>query len=260
MRVTKCILVCSAKARPFIGRQRVGDLMARVTNDVQQVNQLISPALGMLTESTLTLIVPLIAIATLRGELLLVPIVFLVSFSLSLRRYNNALRPVAGALRERFGTLNAGLTESIAGIEVVKGFAQEPAEERRFTTNARSYRDMFVREGDVSARYLPLLVYGIAVGIGFGHALWLFIQGRITVGQVISFMVCLRCCVRQPTFSLTTFSVIQQSLASAARILALINAETELDENTAGIARPVVGEITFEHVSFAYAPQDGTQS
>ena len=228
--------------------------MARVTNDVQQINQLISPALGMMTESTLTLIVPLIAIATLEAELLLVPVLFLICFSITLRRYNNALRPVAGALRERFGVMNAGLAESISGSEVVKGFAQEPEEERRFTGNARSYRNMFVREGEVSARYLPLLIYGIAVGLAFGHALYLFLHGRISVGQVISFMTLMEV-LRSPTvFSLTTFSVIQQSLASAERILTLIKTETELDENAAGIAQPMVGEITFEDVSFGYVP------
>src|SRR4029079_5704856 len=112
-----------AKSQTFHGRQRVGDLMARVTNDVQQINQLISPALGITTESTLTLIIPLITIATLNLNLLLVPLLFLASLTAALRLRNNNLRPVAGMLRARFGTMNAGLAETITGIEVVKGFA-----------------------------------------------------------------------------------------------------------------------------------------
>ncbi len=136
---------------------------------------------------------------------------------------------------------------------MVKGFAQEPEEQRRFTQNARSYRDMFVREGEVAARYLPLLVYGIAVGLAFGHALWLCLQGSITVGEVIAFMA-LMGVLRSPTsFSLTSFSVVQQGLASAARILELIKTETELDENAVGHAATIEGEITFEDVSFGYA-------
>ena len=244
------------KSQTFHSRQRIGDLMARVTNDVQQVNQLISPALSMLTESTLTLIVPLITIALLRVELLLVPVCFLVAFGLTLRRYNNALRPVAGELRERFGLLNAGLAESISGIEVVKGCAQEPAEERRFRSNAHAYRDLFAREGEVSARYLPLLVYGIAVGLAFAHALYLYRLGRITVGDVIAFMALVDV-LRSPTvFSLMTFSVIQQSLASAARILGLITTETELDENAGGVAQPMAGALEFRDVSFGYGASD----
>ncbi len=60
--------------------------------------------------------------------------------------HNNNLRPVAGQLRTRFGVLNAGLAETIRGIEVVKGFAQEAAEERRFGANADAYSESFVRE------------------------------------------------------------------------------------------------------------------
>ncbi len=246
------------KSQTFHSRQRVGDLMARVTNDVQQVNQLISPALGSMTESLLTLIVPLITIATIRVDLLLVPILFLVSFAIALQRYNIELRPVAGALRARFGTMNAGLAEAIAGIEVVKGFAQEIDEERRFRKHAHDYRDMFVREGQVEARYLPLLLYGIAVGLAFGHALYLYLQGVLSVGQVITYMALLET-LRFPTvFSLFTFSVIQQSLASAERILETITTETEMDEHAGGVSQPIEGEIRFEQVSFGYGDDTST--
>jgi len=238
------------KSQTFLGKQRVGDLLAKATNDVQQVNQLM--ALGRLVESTLTLTVPLVTIAFLRVDLLLVPIVFLLTFTVALRRYNIELRPLAIGMRARFGMMNARLAESIAGIEVVKGFAQEPAEERHFLANAGGYRDVFVREGEVRARYLPLLLYGIAVGLAFGHALYLLSRGLITVGQVIAYMALIEI-LRFPTGELlTTFSTIQQGFASSHRILDLITAETELDENAAGIARPIAGAIAFEGVAFGY--------
>ena len=241
-----------SKSQTFHGRQRIGDLMARVTNDVQQVNQFVSPALGMTTESLLTLVIPLITIASLNRNLLLVPLIFLLGVTFALRRHNNNLRPVAGMLRARFGAMNAGLAETITGIEVVKGFAQEPAEEGRFRENAHAYRDSFVREGEVNARYLPLLLYGITVGVAFGHALLLFRQGAISVGQVITYMAVLGTLRSPMRFLLTTSSVVQQSLASARRILDTILTETELDQNSAGTAQPMQGEIVFDHVSFSY--------
>ncbi len=127
-----------SKSQTFHGRQRVGDLMARVTNDVQQINQFVSPALGMTTEAVLSLVIPLITIATLDVNLLLVPVLFLIGLTFALRLHNKNLRPVAGQLRERFGAINAGLAETITGIEVVKGFAQEPAEEERFQRHTRA--------------------------------------------------------------------------------------------------------------------------
>ncbi len=246
-----------SKSQTFHGRQRVGDLMARVTNDVQQVNQFVSPALGMTTESLLTLIIPLITITTLNWRLLLVPLLFLVGLTLALRRHNNNLRPVAGMLRERFGRMNAGLAETITGIEVVKGFAQEAAEEERFRSNAHSYRDAFVREGDVTARYLPLLLYGVMLGLAFGHALLLFRQGIITVGNVITYMA-LFGTLRSPVrFLLNTSSVVQQSLASARRILEMILTETELDQNSAGMTKAIKGDVVFDQVSFSYEGSAG---
>ncbi len=248
------------KSQTFHGRQRVGDLMARVTNDVQLVNQFVSPALGMTTESLITLIVPLVTIATLDPKLLLMPLLFLTGLTFALRRHNRLLRPVAGMLRERFGVMNAGLAETVSGIEVVKGFAQETAEEAHFRDNAAAYRDAFVREGEVNARYLPLLLYGMTVGLAFGHALLLFRAGDISVGQVITYMALLGTLRSPVRFLLNTSSVVQQSLASARRILAMILTETELDQNTAGMAKAMAGDIRFEAVSFRYAGADAHQA
>lgn len=243
------------KSQTFHGRQRVGDLMARATNDVQETNRFVFPALGLTTESVFMLIIPLITITTLDLRLLLVPLLFLTGLTLTLRRHNEHLRPVAGQLRERFGLMNARLAEAISGIEVVKGFAQEEAEERHFKKNARSYHDAFVSEGDVNARYLPLLLYGMAIGLGFGHALFLQRQGIISVGEIITFMA-LIATLRSPVrFLLMTSTAIQQSLASARRILEMILTETELDENQTGIARPIEGDVRFEHVSFSYTSE-----
>jgi ATP-binding cassette subfamily B protein len=240
------------KSQTFHGRQRVGDLMARVTNDTQQASQIISPGFNFVIESLLSLLVPLIVISTINSALLLVPVCFLLVLALALWRYNTQLRPVASSLRERFGALNAGLTEAVAGIEVVKGFAQEAQEQQRFSGSARSYRDAFVRQGRVEARSLPLLVYGIAIGLAFGHALTLFLGGRLSVGQVITYMALLNTLRMPMRFLLMVFPIIQQSIASARRILAMITTESELGENAGGAAQQIAGEIVFDQVSFRY--------
>jgi ATP-binding cassette subfamily B protein len=246
------------KSQTFHGRQRVGELMARVTNDVQQMGQIVSPGFNFMFESGLTLLVPLIVIAAVQWELLLVPVLFLIVLGLTLWQYNNRLRPVAGALRERFGVMNAGLTEAVAGIEVVKGFAQEQVEEQRFSHSARAYRDSFVLQGRVEARSLPLLVYGVSIGLAFGHALLLFLDGRLSVGQVITYMALLNNLRMPMRFLLMIFSIIQQGIASTRRILDLITTETDLDENAHGVAQPIVGDIVFDQVAFSYGAADAS--
>jgi ATP-binding cassette, subfamily B, bacterial len=243
------------KSQTFHNRQQVGDIMARATNDVQQLNLMFSPGIMLIVDAAMFTIVPLIGIATVRLELLAAPLLFLLFFVFALRGYSRALNPISGALREQFGAINSRLAEAISGIEVVKGYAQEQEEQRRFSSNARGYRDFFVQEGRIKARYLPLLLFGIMFGVGFGHALLLFLNGTLTIGQVVAFMGLLGV-LRFPTFiSLFSFSLVQLGIAGAERILALINDETELDENAAGLARPIEGAIVFENVSFGYADE-----
>ncbi|MEP7189518.1 MAG: ABC transporter ATP-binding protein, partial [Roseiflexaceae bacterium] len=146
-----------------------------------------------------------------------------------------------------------------AGIEVVKASAQEQFERRKYRTHARSFRDLSVQQGHTEARYLPLLVYGFALGLLLLHALLLYQRGRVGIAEVIG-AVGLMNLLRFPTFiSVFSFSLIQSGVASAERILAIIRAETGLDENRAGVSQPIAGAITFEGVSFAYDERRKTE-
>ncbi|NJK81834.1 MAG: ABC transporter ATP-binding protein [Chloroflexaceae bacterium] len=241
------------KSLTFHNRQQVGDLMARATNDVQQMNLMINPGVGLIFDSFMSAIMPIIAIALLDVQLLLVPLIFMVSFLVALVFYTRELGPISGELQGQFGDMNAGLAESISGIEVVKAYAQEAAEERRFVNSASRYRDLFIKQGIVQARYLPLLFFGIAYGLAFGHALILFQAGALTPGDVVAFMG-LMGLLGFPTFiSLFSFVLVQLGLAGADRILSIINTDTELDENVQGYSSPMRGELVFENVSFGYS-------
>jgi ATP-binding cassette subfamily B protein len=240
------------KSQTFHGRQRVGDIMARATNDVRSLNLMFSPGMMLITDSLLNLIIPIILIGSIKIELLVTPIIFTFVLVITLRDYNRRLSPVSQAMRDQFGNINAGLAEAIAGIEVVKSNVQERYEWDKFTQNARRYRDLFVQQGEIQARYLPMLAFGIFWAAGFFHALVVWQTGRITLGEVVAF-VGLMGGLRFPTFiSLFSFDLVQLGIAGSRRILELINSETELDENIEGISNPIQGEVIFENVSFGY--------
>jgi len=238
------------KSQTFHNRQRVGDIMARATNDVRQLNPMMNPGVSLITESIMAILSPLVFIAFLRPELLLAPVLFVIAYIFALRRYTQQLNPVAGEQRWRFGEMNAGLTETITGIEVVKAAAQEAQERDKFTENARRVRDLFVKQGEIEARYLPLLLLGFALTGAFAHGLWLVSQHIITVGELVAYMG-LMGVLRFPAFiSIFTFSLVQMGIAGARRILVLMKEETELDENKAGYTAAMRGEIVFENVTF----------
>jgi ATP-binding cassette, subfamily B, bacterial len=240
------------KSQAFHDRQRVGDIMARATDDVNQLSSMIMPGASIAFEMLMGIIVPLIYMASLNINLLIVPLAFIVSYIILVRRYMRRLMPISRGQRDQFGKLNASLEETLAGIEVVKASAQEQFERRKYRTHARLFRDLFVKQGYTEARYLPLLVYGFALGLLLLHALLLYQRGRVGIAEVIG-AVGLMNLLRFPTFiSVFSFSLIQSGVASAERILAIIRAETGLDENRAGVSQPIEGAITFEDVSFTY--------
>jgi ATP-binding cassette subfamily B protein len=116
--------------------------------------------------------------------------------------------------------------------------------------NARQVRDLYVKQGEIEARYLPLLLLGFALTGAFAHGLWLVSHNQLSIGELVAYMG-LMGVLRFPAFiSIFTFSLVQMGLAGARRILELMQAETELDENKAGYAATIRGEIIVEHVTF----------
>ncbi|HZW27049.1 MAG TPA: ABC transporter ATP-binding protein [Trueperaceae bacterium] len=240
------------KSQTFHNRQRVGDLMARAANDVRQLNPMMNPGVALISESVLGLVVPLVFIATIDPRLLLAPVAFVLGFGFALRSYLNQLNPVVGQLRYRFGQLNAGLNETITGIEVVKSTVQESQEKAKFEREARTVRDLQVRQGLIQGRYLPQLLIGIAIAGAFGHGVVLLGLGDISTGDLVAYMGLMGALRFPAGVSSFTFSLVQLGLAGARRILELINAEVDMDLNESGYAGRIRGEIEFRDVSFAY--------
>ncbi|GAA3648298.1 ABC transporter ATP-binding protein [Nonomuraea antimicrobica] len=240
------------KSQTFHNRQRVGDLMARAANDIRQLNIMVTPGLDLIVDSGLTGLVPLFFIATIDPRLLLVPGVFAVVFVAALWHYMRQLNPVATRMREQFGDLNAGLSQAVRGIEVIKVMAQEQQERGRFRAYARLYRDSFVRNGLVQARYLPTLLFACAVAGALWHALHLQGIGAITVGDLVAFMGLMVMLGFPTQISIFTFSLVQIGIASARRILSTVTSEAELKQRADGHAARISGEIVFDGVTFGY--------
>ena len=245
------------KSMTFHSLQSAGDIMARATNDVREIGLMFNPGINLVIGSANFLLLPLLVAPTYHPSLILVPAVFTVAYVLALWQYLRELQPVSDRVRRAFGDMNAHLSEVIDGIEVVKGHAQEAEEVGRFSLNAESFRDAFVRQGDIEARFLPLLLLGLAEAGSFLHAMLLFRSGTLDLGQVIAFMGLIQL-FGFPTFvSLFAYSQVSLGMAGARRILELINRETKLDRNPSGFAKDLRGEIEFQAVQFGYGEDRG---
>ncbi len=240
------------KSQTFHDRQRVGDVMARATDDVNQLDYMVHPGIFFIIEIVLGLVLPVVYIAFINPQLILVPVLFILVYIVTVRSYFRRLSPVIGAQRFAFGIMNAGLEETITGIEVVKGSARESFERRKFMRNAKAVRDYLVEQGTIEARYLPYLFYGFALGLSFLHTMILFGEGRLDIGGVVA-VTGLVSAMRFPVFiSVFAFTLVQLGIAGGERILELIRASADMDENVDGHSGQVQGDLVFENVSFGY--------
>jgi ATP-binding cassette subfamily B protein len=240
------------KSMTFHDQQSVGDVMARATNDVREINLMMNPGVNLVIGSFMFLVMPLVIAPTMHPALVIVPLIFAVGYFILLQRFLGQLRPATETVRRQFGGMNAVLAEAIEGIETVKGAAQENQAIEKFEAGAKAYRDAYVAQGRIEARFLPLGWLAIISAAGLAHSLILYRMGLVNIGQVITYNGLLLL-FGFPTFQ-TSFAYpqIASGLSSARRILALINAKSDLDENQTGYVGEMNGDIQFDHVTFKY--------
>ena len=246
------------KSQSFHDNQRIGDIMARATNDVRFLNFLISPALAMILDAVINLIVPIYLIGTIyRPELILIPIAFSIIFIIYLIKFLKKLAPPTIARRIAFGFMNTVLNESLSGIEVVKSMAQEEDSVEKYKDSALSYRDAGIEQGDIQAKYLPILLLSVTVTLGLTTGVLYNRAGFLSIGDILG-IVGLLLRLRFPVnASIRSFLMVQEAIVGARRLLEIMNKKSEIYDSDDAVSREIEGTIKFEDVTFSYP---GTQN
>ncbi len=241
------------KSMSFHDSYPTGDLMARATNDVREINLMFNPGINLVIGSAMFMVMPLFSAPMIHPQLVIVPAFYVVIYIFVIKAYLRELSPAAQSVRQRFGQMNTALAEAIDGVEVVKGSAQEEHEISRFVRTIVRWRDAFIVQANIEARFIPLLLLGLLEAVGLMHSLLLFQARQIGVGDVIAFNGLLML-FGFPTFvAQFAYSRVSSGFASANRLLELINnADAAMDQNAAGYDAPMQGDVIFDHVTFSY--------
>jgi subfamily B ATP-binding cassette protein MsbA len=239
----------------FYDRSRVGDLISRVTVDIDAIQDFVSSALlGMVVDSLkLVGMVALMFYLNWRFTLialLVAPLLFVEVYSLT-RRIKSAARD----LRKKESEIVSVVEESLSSIRVVKAFAREDYEEKRLDRESRASMEMALRARSVKARLSP--VVGIIVAFGTAIVLWygarLTIAGELTAGALVVFLLYLGK-LYKPMRDLSKMAdVVSRAMVGAERIKEVIQTEREArDLPGARPAPKFKGEVTFDRVIFGY--------
>jgi len=238
----------------YFQHQRIGDLMARLTNDLTAVRQMYGFGIVM-TASTMMLLV--------------FTVISMIGVSLKLTVLTLLLMPVASGtfwivgrkvhhkfqeLQAQFGAMSTKAQENFSGIRVVKAFSQEEPEIRSFAEVNAEYVRRAVDLAKLNGLIWPAMAFimGIAVlatlYVGGRDA----IEGHLTIGQLVQF-IAYQSLIAWPMIALGEITnIFQQGWASLVRLQELFDARASVADPEDAVETPIRGEVELRGVSFAY--------
>jgi ATP-binding cassette subfamily B protein len=252
----------------FDGRQH-GDLMSRLTNDVENVNQVLADGVIQIISGVLTMIGVAIVMLVINPLLGLVTIVVTSTMTLLLNNWV-APRTRAGfrAQQESLGRLNALIEETVTGQRIVKAYHREPVVVEQFNAGNLALRAAAVRAQIYAGFMGPLMNFSGNIGLAIIACTggWLAVMGMATVGTIAAFIGYARQFGRPLTDLANLYNALQGAIAGAERVFAIIDEPSDAstgspppeggsgDAPQAGAQTDLRGEVIFEDVNFSYAP------
>ena len=239
----------------YFDRRPVGDLMSRVTNDVDTLNQLLSQGFTQLLGSFFSLMGIVVAMLLLDWRLALVCFTIIPAMLLTNVFFARRARRAFRTTRETVGDVTAGLQEEIVGIREAQAFNRIAANIERFRERNAANRAANVQAVAITSAFAPainvLSTLATAVVIGYGG--YLVVAGTLTVGVLTAFLIYVQQFFRPIQLASQVYTQAQAALAGAERIYNILDEEPEPpDPPRTPKLGDVQGRIEFEDVTFAY--------
>ncbi len=238
----------------FFQDHHTGDLMARGTNDLQAVRMMCGPAIMYSTNTLLTAAGALYLMSRINVGLTLLALCTLPLVAVITTVFGQHIHHLFQRVQEQFAALSTHVQEHLAGVRVIRAYAQEAASRDRFECLNTEYVNRNQALIRWTAAFQPLL-HGL-VGIGFVAVLWhgggLVSVGQITVGQFVTFTFFLGKLVWPMIAIGWVINLLQRGAASMGRILAILEAEPAIKDEVGCLQQSVRGEIVFRDLTFSY--------
>src|SRR6266511_3936516 len=238
----------------FFEREQTGRLVARMTSDIEALQELVSMGLVMFVQNGLIFVGAIAAIFLLSWQLALFTLVVVPPVIVASRWFRRRSNRAYLDVRDRIGQNLATLQEGLAGVRVVQAFARERAVTRRFRGTNEAQYEAHLETVRISSRYFPFVefagVAGTALIIGVGG--WFVERDIVTVGTVAAFVLYLNN-LFEPVQQLSQlYNLVQQSGAALQKLFELLDTRTSISERPGAIDLPDGGALQVEHVTFGY--------
>jgi ATP-binding cassette subfamily B protein len=236
-------------------RAQTGQLMTRITSDVDQVRTFISMGLIQMISALAMLIGSIVMLININWQLALMTLMVIPVIAVVLGYFIQVVRPMFGVIQERLGVLNTILQENLAGVRVVQAFAREPYESDRYTNANQSLLEANIRSVQAMSSSFPLVFF--FSNIGTLIVIWAggfqVIGGSLSIGALVAFNGYLSLLI-MPLMQIGFISAqIARAGVSAERMFDILDAQSEITDKPGAQPLPAVqGQVRFEGVSFGY--------
>ena len=233
-----------------------GDLMSKATADVEAIRRFVNMGLVRALEVVVRVIALLLILSFMNWELTLISLAFVPFIVIRSSMVMGRLRGMWALVQMRMGEAVTILQENLVGIHVVKAFASEEYEKKKFARKAHELREEYYKserlQGTNSAWMTLFFTSGMGLILWYGG--WEVIRGDLTVGGLTKFILYLSQLtfpIRMTSFIINSFS---RAITSGGRIFEVLDAESPvMQKSDAAVLERAEGRVEFEDVSFSYS-------
>ncbi|CAN5820159.1 ABC transporter ATP-binding protein [soil metagenome] len=240
----------------YFDGQPHGEILSRVTNDIDNVAMALQQTLGQILGSSLTLLAVLVMLVVISPLLALITLVTVPLSVVAAARIGKRAQKGFAAQWKHLGALNGQIEESFTGHSLVKVFGRRAQIEDTFRAKNQELYDAGFRAQFISSLIMPAITFlgnltfiAIAVAGGLRVA-----TGAMLLGSVQAFIQYSRQFTQQLSQTASVANVLQSGVASAERVFEVLDAEDQTLERTTATLPSVRGEVRFDDVSFRYKP------
>ena len=239
----------------FYDERGTGEVVSRVMSDVGTLQGLLEMGLVGLVTSLLTLTVVLAALFLMNWRMTLVALAVLPLLGLIVAFFRNRLKQASRSVRENVARMYEKLMEVIPGVKVVKAFAAEYREKKKFDRILERGVDLNITRGVLGIHYMIWSQYVVAAGTAF--VLWfggrLVISGAMSLGELVAFYALVNMLYTPVRDLAMIMQQIMPARAATERIFEILDLQPDItDQPDSIVVTELHGDVEFENVSFSY--------
>jgi subfamily B ATP-binding cassette protein MsbA len=232
-----------------------GELMSRVTNDVNALENFVTHGAAFLLVAFLRLAGAVVILLVLNWKLALLVFIPMPVIAVALRMFNNRIRPVYRNIRARLGDINSKLQDNLSGIRVIQIFRQEEKELNFFKQESTRYFNAQVDAIKLWSSFFPAMGFlsSISTILVLGVGSWMVMNQQLSLGSLVAFISYMVFLFDPINRLIDIDNVFQEAIAAGERIFEVLDQEATIKDTTHAVPlENVKGKIEFHKVSFSY--------